>query len=236
MLLRAGPLVPARYLTRATSSLPPLFHGLRLPPRAPAQQQWRALSSSSGEGSRSGGEERARSVSSPPSPSPPSPSPPSPLPPVVPFSSSPLGWWRANTARAKAMMSQYGYLAVATYFGVYLVTLGSLYGLVTAGVIAAPTGGVDEFINSWSVKKALLGEEPLHISPGFTGFATAWLLTKTTEPLRLVVTIGAVPAIARWAPASVLRMLRVRAPTGAGAAPTATGVGAASGPRAPPSA
>lgn len=108
-------------------------------------------------------------------------------------------------------MSSYGYLAVATYLGVYLVTLGSLYGLVSSGVVTTPEG-VEDFINSWSLKRALLGEELLRIPPGLMDFATAWVLTKMTEPVRLVVTIAAVPAIARHAPAGILRALRVRAP------------------------
>ena len=120
---------------------------------------------------------------------------------------SPYQWWRANADRLKTMMTSYGYLTIATYLGVYVITLASLYGAVLSDVIAGPD--VDSYINGWFVKKALVGDREIHVPPAFTQFATAWVLTKTTEPLRLVVTIAAVPAIVRRAPAALLRALRV---------------------------
>ena len=105
------------------------------------------------------------------------------------------------------MMTSYGYLTVATYLGVYVVTLAGLFAAVSAGAIAGPD--VDTFINAWSVKRALLGDRELHVPPWATQFATAWVLTKTTEPARLVATLALVPAIVRRAPVGLLRAFRV---------------------------
>lgn len=125
----------------------------------------------------------------------------------VSFFSSPIGWWRANNAKVKRMMAAYGYVTVATYLGVYVITLGSLFGLVSAGAVKGPD--VNAFVNGWFVKKALLGDREVHIPPAWGDFATAWVLTKTTEPFRLVATIAAVPAVVRRAPTGLLRALRV---------------------------
>jgi hypothetical protein len=127
--------------------------------------------------------------------------------PDVSFFASPIGWWRANNAKVKRMMAAYGYVTVATYLGVYVVTLSGLFALVSAGAVKGPD--VNAFINGWFVKKAVLGDTEVHIPPAWGDFATAWVLTKMTEPFRLVATIGVVPAVVRRAPTGLLRALRV---------------------------
>ena len=130
-----------------------------------------------------------------------------PPPPAVSFLSSPLGWWRANAARFKAAIASYGYFAVATYLGVYVTTLAGLFVLVQSGAIEGPD--VNAFLNGWFVKKALWGDAPVVIPAAYGNFATAWVLTKTTEPLRLVATLALLPVAARRAPAGLLRAFRV---------------------------
>ncbi|RYG41110.1 DUF1279 domain-containing protein, partial [archaeon] len=86
----------------------------------------------------------------------------------------PVAWWRANSAKLKDMFKRYGYFAVGTYLGVYVLTLAGMYGLVSTGVIAGPD--VNEWLNNWSVKKAL-SAEPVHLSQRFQNFAMAWIMT-----------------------------------------------------------
>lgn len=125
------------------------------------------------------------------------------------FLSSPMGWWRHNSSKLKSMMQSFGYLTIATYLGIYVVTLGSMYACVRVGMVQGPD--VNGFINGWFVKRALLGDKDVHIPVEYTEFATAWVLTKTTEPVRLVATIAAVPVVVRRSPEALLRLLRVPA-------------------------
>ena len=129
------------------------------------------------------------------------------LHPEVSFFSSPIGWWRANNAKVKEMMASYGKLTIATYLGIYVLLLGGMFGLVSAKLIRGPD--VNKFVNGWFVKRALVGDREIHIPEAYGDFATAWVLTKTTEPFRLVATIAAVPVIVRRAPVGFLRFLRV---------------------------
>jgi hypothetical protein len=116
-------------------------------------------------------------------------------------------WWKGASANLKKLFVSYGYFAVATYLGVYVTTLSGLFVLVHAGLIPGPDVGA--FINAWSVKKMLVGDDPVTLSPVVGEFLMAWLLTKTTEPVRLVVTIAAIPALVRRMPASILRAFRI---------------------------
>lgn len=113
------------------------------------------------------------------------------------------------------LMVQYGYLTLATYLGVYVMTLASLYALVRLGAIEGPD--VNAFINAMHIKKALYAPD-IAIPPVMLQFGTAWVLTKMTEPVRLAVTVVAIPIIARRAPPAFLRFfsrgkLGARAPT-----------------------
>jgi hypothetical protein len=104
------------------------------------------------------------------------------------------------------------------------VTLSAVYTLVKAG--AVPAFDVNAFINSLSLKQWLAGPEPIVVPRWGLDFATAWVITKTTEPARVLVTIAIVPLLARRLPNAVLAVfgVRARAPmSGGGArAPEAT--------------
>jgi hypothetical protein len=127
--------------------------------------------------------------------------------PHVPFSLRNFpAWWRANNARLKYFFRTYGYFSVATYLGVYVVTLAGIFGLVRGGAIRGPD--VNAWLNNWSVKKAIT-DKPVALSPVATDFGMAWLLTKTTEPVRLVVTLAILPVLVRRLPLSVARLFKI---------------------------
>lgn len=115
-----------------------------------------------------------------------------------------LAFLRARKAQLGDMFSKYGYLTVSTYLGVYVLTLGTLYAAVKAKVVPVPRD-VNAWLNHWAVKRALLGDAyQVHVPPWCVDFATAWVLTKTTEPLRLVTTIALVPTLVRRLPPLVV--------------------------------
>lgn len=136
---------------------------------------------------------------------------PPPIPPTPSPLFHPLAWWKANSLAVKKLFTSYGWFAVATYGGVYVGTLSTIFLLIRTGVWVPAPFDVGAYLNAWSIKKALLGDEPLNLPPALSDFLFAWLLTKTTEPVRLVVTIAAVPWLVRHAPVRLLRLLRVPA-------------------------
>ena len=140
-----------------------------------------------------------------------------PRPPAAPPSASPpgaatgaaprgglVGWALKKKDAAKHMVVCYGWLFSAVYFGVYLVTLGGIYCVVASGAIAPPD--VNEWINNWSLKDVLFGPKRVELPPWCFEFATAWIITKTTEPARLVASLALVPVLVRRAPLPVLRL------------------------------
>lgn len=128
---------------------------------------------------------------------------------------------REQKAKLLALAKEYGYFSVATYFGVYLATLSVVYGLVVAG--AVPAFDVNEFMNSLTLKKWMVGPEPIVLPRWGLDFMTAWVITKTTEPARVLVTIALVPFLAKRLPNALLAPfgVRLRPAASAGGAPTA---------------
>jgi hypothetical protein len=115
-----------------------------------------------------------------------------------------IGWAIEKKNAAKLMVVSYGWLFSAVYFGVYLVTLGGIYGVVASGLINPPD--VNEWINNWSLKGALFGPKRVELPPWAFEFATAWIITKTTEPARLMASLALVPILVKRAPLPVLRL------------------------------
>lgn len=105
--------------------------------------------------------------------------------------------------KLRLMVKRYGATAVVTYLGVYVGTLGMLFAAVEWGVNPLDYG----LDSGWLVEKAtgmLEGyswSEPfvevIQKNPHAGNFAVAWILTKFTEPVRMLVTIAIVPRIAR---------------------------------------
>jgi Protein of unknown function (DUF1279) len=132
------------------------------------------------------------------------------LPPPPSFFSSPIGWLKANKAHFKDLFKRYGYLTVATYLTVYVITLAGLYGCVRLGLVQGPD--VNAYVNDWMIKKALVGDKHVTVPPKLIDFATAWILTKFTEPIRLAVTIAVMPRVIRRAPPGLLKFFKAGPP------------------------
>lgn len=152
-----------------------------------------------------------------------------PPPPPPSFFSSPIGWMKANKAHFKDLFKRYGYLTVATYLAVYVLTLAGLYGLVLLGVVKGPD--VNAYVNDWTIKKLLVGDKHVSFPPRFIDFGTAWVMTKMTEPIRLAVTIAIMPRVIRRAPPALLKFFKASPPAAAAAtaANTTTTAAAARG-------
>lgn len=128
-----------------------------------------------------------------------------PAQPAAEAGSGPLAWWIKNKNKLKELASRYGWFPVATYLGIYVVVLSGIYVLVKVRAVQGPDAeGINKFVNNWFIKRAILGDRVVTIPPGIVDFATAWVLTKTTEPVRLVATIAVVPGLARRVPAHIL--------------------------------
>lgn len=124
-------------------------------------------------------------------------------------------WWAENSGRFKAYVRNYGPLTLTAYFALYLVVLGSFWGLVELGTVKGPD--VNKWINNSRIKHAIT-EDEIHLSPYLTNFLTAWLLTKTTEPFRMGAILFIMPALLRYLPLPMLRVFGIRQrPTFAGA-------------------
>ena len=110
---------------------------------------------------------------------------------------------------------QFGYLTLIVYFGLYVVVLTGLWGLIGFGIIRGPN--VNKWLNNSDWKKRFTDKEII-VPDSLQSFLTAWLMTKTTEPVRMVLTILLVPALVRYLPQSWKKVLRVRADKFAAAA------------------
>ena len=106
--------------------------------------------------------------------------------------------------KAKQLWKAYGYIAVGSYLGLYIVTLTSIYLSLDFDIFHAETFGfkpeeavlkVCRLFESITGSKAL--PEFIAQNPKVGTFALAWVMTKFTEPIRLGVTVAAVPNIAK---------------------------------------
>lgn len=127
-------------------------------------------------------------------------------------------------SRIKALVSEYGLLAVGTYIGVYIFTLTGLFLLTSYNIL--PKGNVEQIFEYVGLQQnfqlardkvkdyfgSLLaddhpdGEEldeeakkkkDAKITDYVNSAVTAWLLCKVLEPLRLIITVGTVPMLAK---------------------------------------
>ena len=105
------------------------------------------------------------------------------------------------------MFKKYGPVFIGTYLSVYVVTLGSIYSLVSGGILdASDANSVGIDLKSLAKNYRSLGEwlgladilDLDHMNPQSGGFVVAWLLTKFTEPVRLMVSIGITPSVSRF--------------------------------------
>jgi hypothetical protein len=81
-------------------------------------------------------------------------------------------WWRGWRSRYEALVEEFGGVAIATYFTLFFGTWFGFWVAIRAG---------------WQSSEAA--------SMGTVGLA--WVLTKTTQPLRIALTIGLTPLVMR---------------------------------------
>ena len=102
--------------------------------------------------------------------------------------------------RMKYMFKKYGYVFPFVYFGLYFVFLGAIFALVETGFFFS----ADDIITL--VKKWNLLSESMHDrleyfnSMGYDwtlNLGAAWIATKFTEPIRLILTLFLTPRAAR---------------------------------------
>eukprot|EP00547_Thalassionema_nitzschioides_P015941 CAMPEP_0194253244 /NCGR_PEP_ID=MMETSP0158-20130606/29478_1 /TAXON_ID=33649 /ORGANISM="Thalassionema nitzschioides, Strain L26-B" /LENGTH=181 /DNA_ID=CAMNT_0038990885 /DNA_START=270 /DNA_END=815 /DNA_ORIENTATION=- len=113
------------------------------------------------------------------------------------------------------VMKQYGPVAVGFYAALYGVTFGSLYIGIDSGLIDPATAmgyltsaseGMEESRTTAQLVVDYLKHyswtEPavpfLEKNPHFANLAVVWVITKFTEPARIVITAGVVPRLAKY--------------------------------------
>lgn len=111
-------------------------------------------------------------------------------------------------------LKQYGPVFVGAYFSLYVATLGGLYAGVDSGLIDPLTlfsyingGGameeskstahlIVEYLDHYALTRPAVPF--LEKNPHFANLGVAWVATKLTEPVRLVVTMAVVPRLADY--------------------------------------
>ena len=139
--------------------------------------------------------------------------------PPPPFSENPfkkaLAYIRKNSGELKQLIKQYGKLTLTFYFGLYFLTLGAISATTMTGVVATPEWlNANKWLNSLPFVKSAV-KEPIKLSPKLDAFLAAWLLTKTTEPFRIVITLATVPLLVKRLPPRVLRFFGIDRPQAA---------------------
>jgi hypothetical protein len=106
-----------------------------------------------------------------------------------------------KVGRLSALIKAYGPIAIGTYLGIYVVVLFCIF-LVVNSSFGMTAEEIIAKIESWgilseSLKKRLDGMVA-GASPMMVNFAAAWIMTKFTEPIRLIVTGLITPSVARF--------------------------------------
>jgi len=124
----------------------------------------------------------------------------------------PRGLAKAGAKSSYETLKQYGPVFFGTYASIYLITLCGLYIGVDSGTVDPVTlfsylhGGegiqesqstadlVISYLQQYSLTRPAVPF--LERNPHFANLGVAWVATKLTEPIRLVVTMGIVPKLA----------------------------------------
>lgn len=107
--------------------------------------------------------------------------------------------------KIKYMWKAYGYFAIGSYLGLYIVTLSSIYFALDFDVFKASSVGFSPEMAVHKVCEIFEAVTGSQMLPGFIRehpkvgtFAVAWVMTKFTEPLRMGITLAVVPKIATF--------------------------------------
>lgn len=102
----------------------------------------------------------------------------------------------------KGLFKKYGFLFVCTYAGVYVSTLGAIFGSLEYDLFHASSIGFEPaqaIIKICNTVEYYTGYSSLpqffKANPTWGTFALAWSITKFTEPLRLIFTLGVTPKL-----------------------------------------
>lgn len=121
---------------------------------------------------------------------------------------------RKEGSKMKELFKKYGWYFGGTYFGVYLITLGSTYTAIDSGFIDTQTitsfwggelGDGEEEVDAVKMVVGILDQfewtrpytGKVEENPKLTTLGVAWLATKILEPLRIVVAGYFTPKVAR---------------------------------------
>ena len=106
--------------------------------------------------------------------------------------------------KLKLMWKRYGMVAIGTYLGIYVSVLSSVFFALDYDIFRAATFGLDpvaavkkvcDLVESTTGNTSLPGYIREH--PRVGTFAVAWVFTKFTEPLRLLVAVSVTPSVSR---------------------------------------
>lgn len=104
----------------------------------------------------------------------------------------------------KELWAKYGMVAVGTYLGVYVTTLGFIFVSLDYDLFSASTFGLnpeDAIHKVADIIESTTGSKqfPSYIkeNPRMGTFSIAWVMTKFTEPARFFLTVGIVPPLSR---------------------------------------
>jgi hypothetical protein len=118
---------------------------------------------------------------------------------------------RKGATTASGMIRQYGPVFVGTYFTIYWMSWGAIFCGMDSGLIDPVqimgyiSGGVEdskstvhvlvEYLEKYDLTKPYA--ETVQKNPHIANLGVAWVANKFTEPVRLMLTIGIVPRLAR---------------------------------------
>ena len=91
----------------------------------------------------------------------------------------------SRTQRLKLLIKEYGPLAMGLYLTIGFISIGACYAVISVGV------NVEGILNYF-------GMEVSKKTAGFSTLAVAYLMHKLLFPLRIGLTLGGVPVIARY--------------------------------------
>eukprot|EP01138_Halocafeteria_seosinensis_P007319 gb/GECG01007483.1/.p1 GENE.gb/GECG01007483.1/~~gb/GECG01007483.1/.p1 ORF type:complete len:310 (+),score=15.78 gb/GECG01007483.1/:1-930(+) len=117
-------------------------------------------------------------------------------------------WWHDNSDLFRQYIRNYGGLTLTFYIGMYVGVLAIMWALVELGAVKGPD--VNKWLRNSRIKQWISPNKELQVSPHITNFLTAWLLTKTTEPFRILITLFAVPALLRYLPMRMLHLFNIQ--------------------------
>jgi len=95
--------------------------------------------------------------------------------------------------RLKALLAEYGPIALGTYFALFFVVLLSFAGAISLGLRDTVTA----WFSRWGLDTESFAQAGVWLA--------AWIVTKLTQPLRILATVALTPVVARvlerWRPA-----------------------------------